>query len=405
MGLENRGPDFTTMFKLFAIFPVMDRTIKFPMTFFTSKFLPRFLGPLLLVFALVGKQKAQTINPMPPGFDAPEYADALWLAFYGISDSLANQQVTLLNKGVYERKFRSKDVGLYNRCEIYLRSDSVIILSLRGTVNQKESWLENFYAGMIPAEGAIQLTKDYRFNYKFADNANARVHVGWTIGTGFLAREYLPELDALLARGLRNILVTGHSQGGALSFLNTSLIHYYFKEKYPGLRLKTYASAAPKPGNLPYAYDFDFITGAGFAYRVVNTLDWVPESPISVQGINDFNTPNPLANAKATIKKQKWPQRMVLKHLYNKMRKGSEKAAGRYQKYLGTGVGKMVKKSLPGFEPPAYSKGSNYMTAGAPVILSPDADYGQVFVADEKKIFLHHTYAAYMYLLEKQFGL
>jgi hypothetical protein len=257
---------------------------------------------------------------------------------------------------------------------------------------------------MVPGESSIQLTEDYRFEYKFAERKDAMVHVGWTIGTGFLVKEYLPVLESLLARGLRNVIVTGHSQGGALSFLNTSFIYYYFKEKYPDLNLKNYASAAPKPGNMFYAYDFDYITGPGFAYRIVNADDWVPETPISVQVLGDLNPVNPLASAPATIKEQKWPDRVVMKHVFNKMRKGSEKAARRYKKYLGEGVGKLVKKSLPGYVPPAYSLGSNYMTAGAPVILLPDPDYQKQFVPDGKNVFLHHMYAPYLFLLKKQFG-
>lgn len=335
------------------------------------------------------------------GFDAAEYADMLWLAFFGLADSLEKKPHHALNKGHYERKFRSAEVGLYNRCEIYLRSDSVIILNLRGTVNKRESWLENFYAGMIPAEGTLQLSDTYSFTYKLAARSDALVHTGWTIGTGFLAKEYLPVLKELLEGGCRSIIVTGHSQGGALSFLNTSYIYYLFREQYPGLKLKTYASAAPKPGNLYYAYDFESITGNGFAYRVVNTKDWVPESPVTVQGIGDFNTVNPLTGAPASLKKQKWPARMVLLHVYNKMKKGSEKAAGRYTKYLGKGVGSQVQKALPGFVAPLYRPGSNYMTAGAPIILMPAEDYKNQFPDDPKNVFVHHMYAPYLYLLKR----
>jgi hypothetical protein len=341
---------------------------------------------------------------LKPGFDPEEYADVLWLAFYGFSDSLKDKPNMPLRKGNYERKFRSDEVGLFNRCEIYLRSDSVIILSLRGTVNKTESWMENFYAGMLPAKGSLQLSDSYRFDYTLSARPDALVHAGWTIGTGFLAKEYLPVLEPLLARGLRKVIVTGHSQGGALSFLNTSLLYYLFAEKYPGLQLKNYASAAPKPGNLYYAYDFEHITGYGFAYRVVNANDWVPESPVSIQGVSDFNSVNPFMGAEATIKKQKFPERLVMKHVYKKMRKGSHKAAKRYQKYLGEGVGKIVKKSLPGFVPPDYADGSNYMTAGSPVILMPDDEYNKKFMFDGKNLFLHHMYEPYMWLVKRQFG-
>ncbi|HSK12993.1 MAG TPA: lipase family protein [Phnomibacter sp.] len=340
---------------------------------------------------------------LPPGFDAAEYADMLWLAFHGFSDSMAKRPTAALEKGQYHRVLRTPEVGLRNKAELYLRDDGTIILSLRGTVAQAESWLENFYAGMIPATGSLQLGHNFTFNYKLADRPDAMVHTGWTIGTGFLAREYLPVLDSLLQTGKRRLIVTGHSQGGALSFLNTSLVYYRFSQKYPGLAIKTYASAAPKPGNLYYAYDLESITGNGYAYRIVNANDWVPESPISVQGVADFNKVNPLGSAPETIKKQKFPERVALKHMYNKMRKGSERAARRYQRYLGGGVGKLVKKSLPGYVPPTYSRGSNYSTAGAPIILMPDEAYRSKFPDNGNNVFIHHMYAPYFFLLQKYF--
>lgn len=357
---------------------------------------------LSLVFTagLAGAQPAV----LPPGFDADEYADVLWLAFFGFADSLKDAPGVTLRKGFYARQLRTAEVGLFNQCELYLRSDSVLVLSLRGTIKKAESWMENFYAGMLPATGSLQLASDYRFDYKLAQRPDAMIHAGWTIGTGFLAREYLPVLQSMLVRGLRKIIITGHSQGGALSYLNASLVHYLFKDKYPDLQIKTYASAAPKPGNLYYAYDFEHISGTGFAYRIVNADDWVPESPVSIQAVSDFNPVNPIAGADSVIKKQKFPDRVVMKHVFNKMRRGSEKAARRYQKYLGDGLGKLVKKSLPGFVPPDYADGSNYMTAGSPIILMPDTDYYKSFMFDGKNMFLHHMYAPYMWLLKKQYG-
>lgn len=338
---------------------------------------------------------------MAPGFNAAEYQDMLWLAFFGMADSLANQSDFKLEEGLYHRVYRSPEVGLYNRAEIYLRSDSTIILSLRGTVNKPESWLENFYAGMVPASGSLKLSDDYIFQYRFAENDQASVHVGWALGTGFLVREYLPELERLLNRGLHKIIVTGHSQGGALSFLNTSYLYYHFGSKYPGVQWKTYASAAPKPGNLYYAYDFDAITGPGFAYRVVNAADWVPETPVTVQGLGDFNAVNPFTNAKEVIKKQKFPARVALNYMFKNMRNGSSKAAKRYNRFLGKGVGKQVAKTLPGFKPPQYLPGNNYSTAGAPVVLKGGKAYQDKFVYDGVNVFLHHMYAPYLFLLNE----
>jgi predicted lipase len=235
-------------------------------------------------------------------------------------------------------------VGLFNRCEAYLRSDSVAIVSLRGTVNQLPSWLENFYSGMVPANGSMKLNDSTTYNYHLANNPNALVHVGSLIGTGFLSRQYEPYLEAPLNRGIRSVIVTGFSQGGALTFLNTSHVYYKYSSSYPGLQVKAYAGAAPKPGNLYYAYDFDHITANGWGYRVVNTADWVPETPVSVQTVNDFVDINPITDAKATINKQKGATRIALKHIYNRMDKASYKAMKTLTKHLGRDVGKQEKR-------------------------------------------------------------
>ena len=219
---------------------------------------------------------ANAQHGIQPGFDRNEYADMLWLQFNGFNDSLANQQQFTLSKGRHQRVMTSPEVGLYNKCAVYLREDGVVVIQLRGTVNKPESWLENFYSAMVPATGELPLSTEYKFAYKLAENKDATVHIGWLIGTGFLAKTFLPSLDSLVAKGHSNIIVSGHSQGGALSFLTTSYLHYYFLQQQKKVVLKTYASAAPKPGNLYYAYDFDFITRNQMGFRVVNSADWVP---------------------------------------------------------------------------------------------------------------------------------
>ncbi len=337
-----------------------------------------------------------------PGFDAAEYADLLWLAFYGFTDSSVTSNY-VLKAGKYQKVFRSKEVGLFNCCELYVRSDSTIVLSLRGTVNKPQSWLENFYAGMIPAIGKLQLDSGYAFDYCFAKIPQATVHTGWTVGTGFLVREYMPVLHQLLTRGLKKLVVTGHSQGGALAFLNTSYLHYALGQKYPGLQMKCVASAAPKPGNQYYAYDLENALAKTGVWRVVNAADWVPETPVAVQGVTDFNAVNPFAGAKQAIKKQKFPERLALSYMYNSMRNGSKKTAKRYNRFLGRAVGKQVSKALPGYVAPAYTGGSPFVTVGSPVVLMPTDAYRQQFAFDGQNVFIHHLYASYQFLLNHQF--
>lgn len=257
---------------------------------------------------------------------------------------------------------------------------------------------------MVNATGDLRINDSTTFSYKLADNAAATVHIGWLVGLAHLAPFIDAQLQPLLSKGITNVIIMGHSQGGALAFLTSSYIWYKYNGRYPNLRLKTYASAAPKPGNLFYAYDFDFISRNGYGYRVVNSADWVPETPLSVQTRTDFNTVNPITDAKKVLKKQKFFVRLVLNHIYNKMSNASTKTMNRYKKYLGKKLYKQVHKSLPQYPEPEYAPTSNYMTAGAPIILMADSVYHAKFPFDGKNVFTHHMLQPYLYLLEKYYG-
>ena len=355
---------------------------------------------LLLSFFNSTKLNAQSLEP---GFDAAEYADLLQMNFVMMSDTVPAGTEYVMNKGRYKKLFRSPEVGLYNKCEVYTRNNNSVVISLRGTVGKSESWLENFYFAMVKANGSFPVNDSTNFSYKLAADSQAFVHVGWLLGLAHLAPYINQQLEPLLARGITNVIVMGHSQGGALAFLTTSYLWYKYHDQFPRMQLKTYASAAPKPGNLYYAYDFDYISANGYGFRIVNSADWVPETPVSIQTINDFNKVNPITGATEIFKKQKLITRIALTHVYNRLDKTSYKAMKKYRKYMGNSMGKQVSKALPQFQPPPYEYGINYMTAGTPVILVADSAYYAQFPYDGKDKFVHHMLKPYMYLLNRYY--
>lgn len=167
------------------------------------------------------------------------------------------------------------------------------------------------------------------------------------------------------------------------------------------IQFKTYASAGPKPGNLYFAYEYEAMTQEGWAFNVVNSSDWVPEVPFSVQTTNDFTEVNPFRFAKGMIKKQKFPKNLVLNHMYNKMDKASKNAQRKYQKYLGDMISDYIKKNIENFEPPAYFQSNNYVRTGNTIILLGDEDYFSHFPLDRENLFRHHYPDAYLYLSNK----
>ncbi len=182
-------------------------------------------------------------------------------------------------------------------------------------------------------------------------------------------------MDSLHEKGVPDFVIVGHSQGGAIAFLLTSYLHYLKMEgRLPSdLRIKTYCSAGPKPGNLYFAYTYETLTQGGWAYNVVNSADWVPEVPFSIQTVNDFNPTNPFVNVDDVIKAQKFPKNIALRHLYNKLDKPTRRAQKNYQKYLGKMTSTLVQKSLPEYQSPEYYRSNHYVRTGNTIVLMADA--------------------------------
>lgn len=350
------------------------------------------LLPVLFLAFLTGSASAQQTK-LKPGFEKAEYIEMLRVAA-GHIDS-----VTIDPPQRCKKLYRSPTVGLDNKWELWQRDDGVGIISIRGTTLDPLGWVENFHAAMVPATGQIALSNTESFSYKLAKNPRAGVHAGWLIGTVYLAKDILPKMDSCIQKGTKEFIITGDSQGGAIAFLMTSYLHSLLGNRLPAdLQFKTYCIAAPKPGNLSYAYDYEVMTQEGWAFNVVNSADWVPEFPLTVQTTDDFNLTNPFTTFKKAIKKQKFINRLAMNYVFNKLDKPSRKAQKRYQKTLGGYVGKIVKKTLPDYQPAAYLPSSHFVRAGQTIVLDADETYYQQFPVEEKQLFKNHLLKPYLFL-------
>lgn len=351
---------------------------------------------LLLLACIYLPLQAQQLKP---GFDPKEYGDLLQLPERGDSGTMDKHPDN------FKLLYTSPEVGFYNRWFLWKRNDGVIVINIRGTILKTESWLANFYAAMIPAKGSLQLTDSTRFDYKLAnDTTTAYVHVGWTMSLGFMAPDIVKHIKEQYKEGAREFIIMGHSQGGGIAFLTRSYLEY-LPDLPKDIKYKTYCSAGPKPGNLYYAYDFDFITRNGYGFRIVNSADWVPETPLSLQKVTDFNPVNPFMDIPGTLKKQKFFVRLYGKMIYNKLTRATNLSVKRYRKYLGGFVYKISKKNLPQLQQPEYVYSNNYMTAGVPIILMADEEYYRKFPFDGKNVFINHLPEQYLFLLRKHYPL
>jgi len=340
---------------------------------------------------------------LKPYFDKSEYKELLYISIR--TTNLERYYSKFHEPEEYKMVYQSKVVGLGNQWDLWVKQDSAIaVISIRGTTLEKESSLANIYAAMVPAKGELYLSKADTFKYELSDNPKAAVHIGWLISMAYLSRDILPQIDSVYRLGIKNILLMGHSQGGAINYLLTAYLYNLQKKGIipNDIRFKTYCSAAPKPGNLYFAYYYENLTRNGWAYNVVNSLDWVPQTPISIQTLNDMNPGNPFGNAKNEIKKLKFPKNIILKGIYNKLDKPTKKAQKNYEKYLGEKTSKYIAKSLNGFIPPEnYFHSNSYVRTGATIVLIPDQEYLKIFPADTDNILTHHNFEAYLYLLNK----
>lgn len=341
------------------------------------------------------------------GFDKSEYLESLTInhrAHFPIDkwDSLTSMPQPQNFRFVY----RSPEVAFDNLWDFWVhRQKPLGLIAIRGSIATQVSFLANLYAAMIPAAGEIQLDHDFLFRYQLAEHPQAAVQVGWFVAMAYLSKSIVPKLDSCYQTGIKDFILTGHSQGGAITYMLTAHLKHLQKagQLPPDIQFKTYCSASPKPGNLFFAYDFETQTVGGWAFNVINTADWVPDVPFSVQTVNDFTEVNPFRNVKTIIKRQKFPANIALKRAYRQLSKPGLKAQKNYEKYLGVMVSKAVRKQFPNYVTPDYVQSNYYVRTGTTIVLYADEVYQKHFEKEAEKygIWHHHQPEKYLYLTEK----
>lgn len=345
-----------------------------------------------------------TAQNLKPGFDKAEYKELIYIATRSTESPEKAKEIPLPEHS--KLLYKSKPMGLDNLWELWLKDGNTAVICTRGTTEKPESWLANLYAAMTPAKGELKVSNTETFKYELSTNEHAAVHTGYLLSTAFLSKDMLPRIDSCYKAGIKNFIIMGHSQGGGISYLLTA--HFYnlqSKGVLPAdIRFKTYCSAAPKPGNLYFAYDYERKTQNGWAYNVVSAADWVPQTPFSVEMPEDLPIVSPIPLVEETIKQQTLFKRMFLNMVYGKLTNPSRKTVKTYQKLLGTEVAKKVKDYLPEFVAPQFYNSNNYVRTGNTIVLYPnpnDAVYYEKFPNNSKDLMIHHSFPPYLYLLNQ----
>ncbi|MDA3910900.1 MAG: lipase family protein [Bacteroidales bacterium] len=339
------------------------------------------------------------------GFNKQELLEVMYVsARTGGNEKYVNDSLNPIPKPkAFTRTYRSQAIAFNNLWELWCNNDNTAILTVRGSTAKSESWLTNFYAAMIPAKGEIIKADGEKLPYCFSEHPQAYVHAGWTISTSYLMQDIAARIDSIYKTGIKNLIITGHSQGGAIAYLLTAeILHKINTGRFPkDLQIKTYCTAAPRVGNLYFAYDFEQITQGGWAFNIINPLDWVPEMPLSVQTTEDFNSINPFAKVSNRFKREKLPKRIALKRIYKLLKKHPEKAVRNYQKILGEKLTPSVNKAVGEITLPKFANSMHYVRTGQSYVLQPNELYHKRFPHNPDKIFTHHSHHAYICLINQ----
>lgn len=355
----------------------------------------------VVFFLFVLSVKSSFSQYLKAGFEKSEFEELMCINTTYTESKKIKSLIPQPSKS--KKLYESPDLGLDNKWELWMMDERIAIIGIRGSTTSAESWLSNLFAVQIPAKDTLIIAEDLHFAYKLAENPKASVHAGYVFSSAFLLRDILPKLDSLYAKGIKDIIITGHSQGGGLSYLlAANLFWRQVDGHFPkDVKIKVYTSASPKPGNLYFSYDYDRVAHEGWSYNVVSTEDWVPQSPFSVQTIDDLPAISPLSFIRESISQQSFFKRLFLNSIYRKITKPPFKTVKAYQKYLGKYVGSKIKDEYKDFEVPKFGASNEYIAAGRRIVLYPDSSYHKQFDATEnpKNFMLHHSMYAYYYLL------
>lgn len=214
------------------------------------------------------------------GFSGIEAKEMMALSSSFTFDDLFGSDKDIIPRK-YKKVFTSEVKGMDNKCKIF-QDEKTAVICFRGSTDKGISWVENFYSAMVPGKGIIEIKKK-EYPYTFADDENAAVHAGYALAIMFLSDEFIPQIQTLEKKGVHHFIITGHSQGGALSTLCRTYLENHAdlsnKNQY-----KTYAFGNPMSGNREFAAEYDKkYSDNGTAFSIVNLQDPIPYMPMNYE--------------------------------------------------------------------------------------------------------------------------
>jgi len=194
---------------------------------------------------------------------------------YGSNSAIVPSELNLIHT--------SDILSMDNKFEVY-ENKEVGVINYRGSTANIFSWIENCYSAMIPANGTIKVNDSY-YKYAFSENEKSAVHAGYALTIVILSSKIEEQVKVLNKKGIYDIIITGHSQGGALATMTRAYLENLPKGKLSiKNKYKTYAYAQPMCGNLEFSEEYNTkFSKKKTSYFITNTKDPVPYLPFNYE--------------------------------------------------------------------------------------------------------------------------
>lgn len=311
-----------------------------------------------LLFGLLLLISSASFAQLREGFDPDEVKALIAMCNSYTFQDLYGSDAAITPKN-YKKVFTSPVIGMDNKFQVYTK-DEVGVINFRGSTNQISSWIENMYSAMIPAKGVILLDKK-EHPYCFAKNTEASVHAGYALATVLLSPIIIEQINKLNQQGIYNIIITGHSQGGALANITRAYLENLPEGTLSSKNVyKTYAFANPMCGNKDFADEYHVrYCENNMSYSIINPADLVPSMPMHYQETGKILSKDRLKSwifGKESLDIRKLGMEVVIKTF--------EKSLKDYVNSSNRLIEKMVSMSHGSVDMPDYVRDINFFQVG-----------------------------------------
>ncbi|BDS09411.1 lipase family protein [Aureispira anguillae] len=371
------------------------------------------------IFVLLFGINSNVWAQLREGFDPDEVKALIAMCNSYTFNNLYGSDASITPKA-YKKIFSSPTIGMDNKFQVYTK-EKIGVINFRGSTDQISSWIENMYSAMIPAKGVMLLNKKEEA-YCFAQDSAAAVHSGYALAVVLLSSTIINQIQQLNQQGIYDILITGHSQGGALANMTRAYLENLPKNKLSSKNVyKTYAFANPMCGNKAFSEEYHLrYCENNMSYSIINPADLVPFMPMHYQEKGKI------------LSKERLKSWIFGKESFDIRKLGMELVIRKFEKNLKDYVNasnrlleKMVSASYGSVDMPDYVRDINYYQVGnireleqfayPKIILDPEqltekqrskikpAEDGNYY-QQEPNFYQHKPYNYYVAILKEYFS-